>query len=217
MTPGGYVCLSVTDTGEGMDEETLARALEPFFTTKGVGKGTGLGLSMVQGLAEQSGGRLFLKSRLGEGTTAELLLPVASEPAAPAVDPRLQADGPARPAMRPLKVLVVDDDPLILVNAAAMLEELGHTVHEASSGAQALEILARVAAFDLVITDQAMPGMTGWQLSEAIKSRWPGVRVILATGYAELAPGASAGILRLSKPFGQRELADAVASAMGTA
>jgi PAS domain S-box-containing protein len=217
LKPGQYVCLSLTDTGQGMDEETLSRALDPFFTTKGVGKGTGLGLPMVLGLAEQSGGRFFLKSRPGEGTTAELLLPVASASVAPAVDRRLPADEQARP-MRPLKVLVVDDDPLILVNSAAMIEELGHTVDEASSGAQALEILGRAAAaFDLVITDQAMPGMTGWQLSETIKSRWPGVRVILATGYAELAPGASAEILRLSKPFGQGELADAVASVMGTA
>ena len=217
LSPGAYVCLSLTDTGEGMDEATLSRARDPFFTTKGVGKGTGLGLPMVAGLAEQSGGRLFLRSRPGEGTTAELLLPVASGAAQPVVDRRLHVGEPPRAAMRSLKVLVVDDDPLIVLNTSAMLEEMGHSVEEALSGEKALELLGRAAAFDLVITDQTMPGMTGLQLSEAIKSQWPGMRVVLATGYAELAPGAGVGLFRLSKPFGQGELADAVAAAMAAA
>ncbi|HEV2675195.1 MAG TPA: PAS domain S-box protein [Aliidongia sp.] len=217
LSPGQYVSLSLIDTGTGMDEATLSRALDPFFTTKGVGKGTGLGLPMVMGLAAQSGGRLFLESRLGQGTTAELLLPVASGHVRPVADRRLDSDEPARPAMRPLDILLVDDDPLIVINTSAMLEELGHRVREAVSGDQALEILDHAPPFDLVITDQAMPGMTGWQLSEEIRSRWPGLRVILATGYAELAPGAGTGLLRLSKPFSQRDLTDAIAGAMAKA
>jgi len=124
---GQYVCLSVTDTGEGMDEETIQRATEPFFTTKGVGKGTGLGLPMVHGLAEQSGGRLVIKSRKGQGTTVEILLPVASL----AMEPNVEDSGVLPKAVattRPLIVLAVDDDPLVLMNTAAMLEDLGHTV-----------------------------------------------------------------------------------------
>ena len=127
LKPGRYVCLSVTDTGEGMDEATLARAMEPFFTTKGVGKGTGLGLPMVQGLAQQSGGALVLKSTRGTGTTAELWLP-AAEPRSDAAASIVQAPAvePA-PAMRALCVLAVDDDPLVLLNTVAILEDLGHT------------------------------------------------------------------------------------------
>src|SRR5207249_6678390 len=111
LSAGRYVAISVSDTGEGMDEATLARATEPFFTTKGVGKGTGLGLSMIHGLAEQSRGRLVLKSRVGEGTTAEIWLPVAAEELTEVAKLR-----PAPPATRPftrlLSVLAVDDDPL---------------------------------------------------------------------------------------------------------
>jgi CheY-like chemotaxis protein len=185
--------------------------MEPFFTTKGVGKGTGLGLPMVSGLAEQSGGRLFLQSRVGEGTTAELWLPLAPPTAIPVVDRRLQpTGGPERPPGRSLTVLAVDDDALVLTNTAAMLEELGHRVFVASSGKQALEILGRENGVDLVVTDQAMPGMTGSQLAEAVRSRWPDTRLILATGYAELAPGTGVALPRLSKPFGQRELSEAI-------
>jgi len=211
LKPGHYLCLSVTDSGQGMDAVTLSRAMDPFFTTKGIGKGTGLGLPMVSGLAEQSGGRLFLQSRLGEGTTAELWLPIAPLAAIPAVDRRLQhAQGPERPPVRSLTVLAVDDDALVLTNTAAMLEDLGHRVFEASSGEQALEILGQESSVDLVLTDQAMPGMTGSQLAEAVRSRWPGTPVILATGYAELTPGTVPALLRLSKPFGQRELSEAI-------
>jgi len=107
-------------------------------------------------------------------------------------------------------VLAVDDDALVLTNTAAMLEDLGHRVFEASSGEQALEILGQESSVDLVLTDQAMPGMTGSQLAEAVRSRWPGTPVILATGYAELTPGTVPALLRLSKPFGQRELSEAI-------
>jgi len=211
LKPGRYICLSVTDSGEGMEAETLARAMDPFFTTKGVGKGTGLGLPMVLGLAQQSGGGLYLRSSPGTGTTAELWLPLAQAMAIPAIDRRQHhATEPELSPTRHLTVLAVDDDALVLVNTAAMLEDLGHRVFEASSGEQALEILGRESNVDLVITDQAMPGMTGLQLAKIVQSRWPDISLLLATGYAELAPGKGAGLARLSKPFGPRELAEII-------
>ena len=213
LKPGRYICLSVADTGEGMDEATLARAAEPFFTTKGIGKGTGLGLSMIHGMAEQSGGRLVLKSHQGEGTTAELWLPaVTTYVEVPNRDQPPAA--PAAAAVKPMVVLAVDDDVLVLMNTAAMLEDLGHKVFQAISGKKALEILKREKHVDLVIVDQAMPHMTGTQLIEAIRVDLPDLPILLATGYAELPPGTGVGIPKLSKPFSQQHLADAVAAAM---
>jgi PAS domain S-box-containing protein len=209
LKAGRYVCLSVTDDGCGMDEATLRRALEPFFTTKGVGKGTGLGLSMVHGMIQQSGGKFVLKSRKGEGTTAELWLPVA----ATAPD-HLQEQAGAKPLNGnegPLVILAVDDDALVLLNTAAMLEDLGHTVLEATSGRSALEIIRREDNIDLVITDQAMPHMTGSDLAAAIRTEKPHLPIILATGFAELPPGADEDLPKLSKPFLQHQLADAIA------
>src|SRR3954470_19389920 len=149
LKPGSYICLTVSDTGIGMDETTLRRAMEPFFTTKGLGKGTGLGLSMVHGLAEQSGGKLILRSRKGEGTRAEIWLPVAEAreagEAAHAAEP-----ASLRPALKRLSVMVVDDDPLVLMNTAALLEDLGHEVIEASCGQQALDLLNGGTAVDVV-------------------------------------------------------------------
>ena len=213
LPPGLYACLSVSDTGIGMDEGTLAHAIEPFFTTKGVGKGTGLGLPMVHGLAEQSGGRLRVASRSGEGTTAEMWLPAAiGQGGAPerALDRVAIADVHARR----LKILVVDDDDLVLMNTCAMLEDLGHAVLEAHSGVQALQILKREPGIDLLVTDQAMPNMTGLQLVAAAQGLEPALAVILATGYAELPPGADPSLGRLAKPFTQGELALAVDQAI---
>ena len=213
LKAGRYVCLSVTDEGHGMDEATRERALEPFFTTKGVGKGTGLGLSMVHGMIQQSGGRLVLKSRKGEGTTVELWLPVAA-----AASHHIHEAGDLPPAINgrkgPLVVLAVDDDALVLLNTSAMLEDLGHTVFEATSGKSALEIMRREAGIDLVITDQAMPNMTGSDLAAAIRAQKPHLPIILATGFAELPPGADEGLPKLSKPFRQHQLADAIARAV---
>jgi nitrogen-specific signal transduction histidine kinase len=209
LPPGAYVCLSVTDEGEGMDETILSRAMEPFFTTKGTGKGTGLGLSMVHGMAEQSGGRFILKSRKGEGTTAELWLPAAAAAEA-ALPPRL-AEITTDFAVRPLMVLAVDDDSLVLLNTAAMLEDLGHTALEASSGQAALDLLRQQGAVDLVIADYAMPHMTGTQLAQAIRAEWPQTPILLATGYAELPPGTVSDLPRLPKPFRQEDLARAIA------
>ena len=206
LKAGRYIRLSVTDTGEGMDQETLLKATEPFFTTKGVGKGTGLGLSMVHGFAEQSGGRLILHSQKGAGTTAELLLPVAktSEKPIPATP------APPAKALRPLTILAVDDDALVLMNTVHILEDLGHTVFEAYSGYEALEILRREDGIDLVVTDQAMPKMTGTELAKIIKREWPDIPVLLATGYADRVRGDDIGLPKLTKPYMQRELAEAI-------
>ncbi|MCF4127486.1 MHYT domain-containing protein [Methylobacterium sp. SyP6R] len=202
------LCLSVADTGTGMDEATLARAQEPFFTTKGVGRGTGLGLSMVHGLAAQSRGRLVLRSRPGTGTTAEIWLPVAAPEAASAPSPGEALSGrvPLRP-VAPQVVLVVDDDPLVLENTAAMLEDLGHRVIEARSGREALELMRRARTLDLVLTDHAMPEMTGLQLAARLAAERPALRLILATGYADLGPDEATSLPRLAKPYDQAALA----------
>lgn len=207
--PGHFVCISVKDTGSGMDEATLSRAMEPFFTTKGVGKGTGLGLSMVHGMVEQLGGTMALKSTVGEGTTAELWVPVAgSDSAASAGDSGAAAN--AAPDKRTHVVLAVDDDPLVLLNTVAILEDLGHIVFEAGSGSKALEILKREPRIDLVVTDQAMPNMTGVQLAENIRSQRPNMPIIVVTGYAELPSDAPSGLQKLSKPFREQDLENTI-------
>ena len=209
---GDFVVLSVTDQGEGMDADTLAKATEPFFTTKGVGKGTGLGLSMVHGLAQQSGGFLELKSTAGVGTTAEIWLPVTEAEGATALT--VVEAGSAEPRQG-LRVLAVDDDPLVLMNTVAMLEELGHEVFEAHSGPQALELLERQSV-DLVITDQGMPKMTGGELADKIHTAWPDLPILVATGYAELSDSKASHLPRLAKPFGQSDLISAIASTLGS-
>jgi PAS domain S-box-containing protein len=215
LAPGRYVRLAVTDTGQGMDAATIARATEPFFTTKGVGKGTGLGLSMVHGLVEQMNGRMAISSRKDHGTTIELWLPAA--PVITAELPAPLAQPPeAAPPPGPMRILAVDDDGLVLMNTVMMLEELGHHAIGTASAAEALEFLHRETV-DLVITDQAMPGMTGAQLAEILASEWPGLSVILATGYADLPDGVGAGLSILSKPFTLYELSAAVAPATATA
>jgi PAS domain S-box-containing protein len=210
LPPGQFACLSISDTGQGMDEATLARATEPFFTTKGIGKGTGLGLSMVDGLTGQSGGKLMARSALGRGTTIELWLPIAAHGLARASERDM--GGPTQAAAaRELCILAVDDDNLVLANMAVMLEDLGHKVIAVGSGAKAVEAIDSTPAIDLVVTDQAMPVMTGLQLIEKIRARRPALPVILATGYAEFPRGVDASIGRLAKPFTQRALADALA------
>jgi PAS domain S-box-containing protein len=203
LPPGAYVRLAVVDEGEGMDERTLARATEPFFTTKGVGKGTGLGLPMVHGLAEQSGGRLALYSQPGEGTRIELWLPQADE--ARALTSAAAALCSDARAVGSLTILAVDDDELVLTNIAAMLEDLGHRVIAAPSAEAALKALARQPV-DLVITDYAMPRTTGLTLAQEIATRFPALPVVLATGYAELPPGEGEALPRLAKPYSQAEL-----------
>jgi PAS domain S-box-containing protein len=211
LPPGAYACLAVSDTGHGMDEVTLAHATEPFFTTKGIGKGTGLGLSMVDGLTGQSGGKLIVQSVLGRGTTMELWFPITALADATGERNATEAAEKAQ-TERQLCILAVDDDSLVLANVAAMLEDLGHRVIAVGSGARAIEEIESTPAIDLVITDQAMPVMTGTQLIEFLRKRRPALPVILATGYAELPQGVSPSIGRLSKPFTQRALAEALAA-----
>jgi signal transduction histidine kinase len=205
LAPGRYLRVSVSDTGEGMDAETLTRATEPFFTTKGIGKGAGLGLSMVHGLAAQSGGLLRLKSQQGVGTVVDLVLPqAASLDAGWSESPGRSAPAPAQPA----RVVLVDDDPLVSAGTVAMLEDLGHHVIECNSALEALDALAADREVDLLITDHAMPQMTGVELAKIVRERYPRLPVVLATGYAELPPGAAelGALPRLAKPFRQSEL-----------
>ena len=211
---GDYVRLSFSDQGVGMDSDTLSRSIEPFFTTKGVGKGTGLGLPMVHGLAEQSGGRLVLESRPGQGTRIDLWLRQAADGQVPTPAP----PPPFGDSVigRPLTILAVDDDELVLTNTAAMLEDLGHRVLVAASADHALKVLAR-ATPDLVITDYAMPQVNGLELAHQIRVRRPGLPVVLATGYAELPPGMGDDLPRLAKPYGQAELAEVLKAVSGLA
>src|SRR5262249_1430462 len=161
---------AVSDTGHGMDAETLRKATEPFFSTKGLGKGTGLGLSMIHGLAVQLNGTLRLTSAVGKGTRAELWLPAAAVSVPERKARPLRSVGqPARRAT----ILVVDDDALIAMSTANMLEDLGHKVIEANSGALALDILQNDRRIDLLMTDYLMPRMNGAQLARAARELRP--------------------------------------------
>ena len=213
LSRGDYVRISVADTGEGMSEETLAKAMEPFFTTKGVGKGTGLGLSMVQGLTAQSGGSTRIESQLGKGTVVHLWLPRAKREDLPAAvfAPSLP---PEDVRHRQLRILLVDDDSLVSMNTAYMLMDLGHSVLEAPSAAHAIKLLESDAQFDVMITDYAMPGMTGLDLGTKVKKLKPKLPIILATGYAELPRHAPIGLCRLDKPYTQKQLAEALDTAV---
>ena len=209
LKPGAYVRLSVIDTGTGMDKATLARAVEPFYSTKEVGRGTGLGLSMVHGLAAQLGGAFVLTSELGEGTQADLYLPVADADAEPL---RPAATGPVT-SVRPLILLLVDDEELVRVGTAEMLREMGHTVHEAAGGAQAIAKLEAGLQVDAVITDYMMPRMNGAELARRVEALARGTPVLVVTGYAggEL----NLPLPQLAKPFRQADLAAALEQLVG--
>lgn len=214
LQAGAYVRVTVSDTGTGMDAATLARSTEPFFTTKEIGKGTGLGLSMIHGLAKQLNGSLRLESIPGQGTRASLWLPVSdrevgSEKAAPPIEVPQEAG-----AQVPAIILVVDDDPLIATSTTYLLEDLGHKVVEAGSGAAALDILRNGQRVDLLLTDYSMPRMTGLELATAARALRPDLPVILATGYAELPEGADTGIPQLRKPYQQQQLVTEIRKAL---
>ena len=211
IAPGDYVRISVIDEGTGMDSAVLGRAIEPFFSTKGVGKGTGLGLSMVHGLAAQLGGMLDLRSSPGQGTTAEIWLPIASEPAT--ID---EVDrGPVKAAARRATILLVDDEELVRGGTADMLSEIGYDVIEATSGADALRLVRDGLAPDLMITDYLMPGLNGVELIQAMRAIAPDTRVMLITGYSTIAEGPGASVPRLAKPFRHADLAQFVAELLG--
>jgi len=208
-----FVALIVRDNGIGMSPETLARATEPFFTTKGPGKGTGLGLSMAHGLAEQSGGRMEIMSNKGQGTTIELWLPLGVS-ARMAPSATAEADEPITTSPSGLSILVVDDDPLVLANTAALLEDLGHRVSAVDSGEAALGALRENQTFDILVTDQMMPGMTGTQLADIVKADQPALPVLLVSGYAELSKEGRP-LHTLAKPFTQQTLNMAIGEALG--
>jgi signal transduction histidine kinase len=212
LAAGEYVCITESDTGDGMDETTLKRATEPFFTTKGAGRGTGLGLSMVDGLVAQSGGAMRITSQIGVGTRIELWLPVCAD--TPVGRAPLPLPVPIE-EVRACRILVVDDDPIVASGTAAMLEDLGHIATEVSSGDAALQLLSSETAVDLVITDHAMPGMTGTELAACIRRRWPELPIVIATGYAEIPGESDLSLPRLSKPYRQQELAKMLAQLIG--
>jgi PAS domain S-box-containing protein len=209
LTRGDYVCISVADTGRGMDELTLQRAVEPFFTTKPTGHGTGLGLSMVHGLAAQSHGDLLLESAPGVGTTATIWLPVSHD----LVD-RSSAQQDEAEAVREnerITILLVDDEAVVRMGTAIMLSSLGYRVLEAASGKQALALFDEGVNVHIVITDYAMPEMTGEELAAAFRQRHPELPILIITGFASLQDRQASDLPRLSKPFRCAELEQKVA------
>jgi PAS domain S-box-containing protein len=210
LKPGAYLKVSVIDTGKGMTPDILKKAIEPFFSSKPLGKGTGLGLSMVHGLAVQLGGALQLSSTVGKGTTATLILPIATaapEPESPAhVAPKVN---------RSAVILFVDDDPLIAMSTMEMLEDLGHRVIGANSGPHALDIIRSEQRIDLMMTDHVMPGMTGIELAAASRQLRPSLPILLATGYADLPEGSQLDLPRLAKPYHQDQLRDRLDQLLG--
>jgi PAS domain S-box-containing protein len=210
LKSGRYLKLQVIDTGTGMTPEILKRAVEPFFSSKPLGKGTGLGLSMVHGLAVQLGGTLQLSSAPGKGTTATLVLPVATSA------PEAESPAPALSKVnRSAVILFVDDDPLIAMSTTEMLEDLGHRVIGVSSGLHALDIIRSAQPIDLMMTDHVMPGMTGIELAAASREVRPQLPILLATGYAELPEGAQLDLPRLAKPYHQDQLRDRLDQLLG--
>ncbi len=205
LPEGDYVRVSVADTGEGMDEETLRRAVEPFFSTKEVGKGTGLGLSMVHGLAVQSSGALRLSSKPGVATRADLWFPFTAEPAETPPLSGKEQGGPVSGT-----ILVVDDEELVRYATAEMLRAEGYRIVEATSAQEALRFLEERPDIDMLVTDHLMPGKTGVQLVEEVGRRWPTLPTLIITGYTvpERFPQ---HITRLVKPFRKAEIATAVA------
>ena len=209
LKPGLYVRLSVIDTGSGMDEITLQRAVEPFFSTKGFSRGTGLGLSMVHGLAAQLGGGMRIKSAPDQGTSVELWLPVSVTQTGLA---HRAADAAPKKIGRGA-ALLVDDDDLVRMSTADMLSDLGFEVLEARSGEEAIQLMERGAVPDVLVTDHVMPGMSGGELAIAARTLKPDLPVLVVSGYAEV-DGVSPELARLTKPFRNAELADSLSLLM---
>lgn len=206
LPPDHYAVVSVVDEGTGMDEETLANAFEPFFTTKAVGAGSGLGLSMVQGFAAQSGGTVLLASKLGEGTRAEIWLPLAdatpSEVAAPASPVPVTAQA---------RILLCDDDADARGAVAEILRGDGHAVREVGAAADALDLLAGGEEVDILITDYAMPGMNGADLLAEARRHRPRLRTLLISGHPAALRDEDRRATILAKPFTPAGLAGRIA------
>ncbi|BAI95435.1 hybrid sensor histidine kinase/response regulator [Sphingobium sp. TA15] len=214
VSPGQYVLISVSDTGEGMDEEVLSHAIEPFFTTKEVGRGTGLGLSMVYGFIKQSGGHIRVYSESGHGTTVKIYLPRFYGPL-PDNDTGV-AERTAPVCGGDETVLVCEDDDKVRAYTVDVLKELGYRVIEANDGAAALRALdAASQSIDLLFTDVILPGgMTGADIAQQARAQQPGLKVLFATGYARNAiihhGRLDPGVELLTKPFTYAELATKV-------
>jgi CheY-like chemotaxis protein len=201
VTPGRYVVVSVSDTGQGMSREVQAKIFDPFFTTKERGKGTGLGLAMVFGIIKQLGGHIFVYSEPGRGTTFKIFLPVS----------QAAVEKPSELSLPPLPqgnetILVVDDEPSLKTLVTAILRPLGYTMLEAGSGAEAMEISdAFSERIDILLTDVIMPGMNGKELAEAITARRPETRVIYMSGYTDNAIAhhgvLDPGVVLIEKPI----------------
>ncbi len=212
IADGDYIKVAVADTGVGMDADTLRRAVEPFFTTKEAGRGTGLGLSSVHGLAAQSGGDFVLESAPDRGTVATLWLPVSRD-AVSFVDREAPEDA-ALPRGTSARVLLVDDEDLARSGTAEMLIDAGYMVKEASSPRQALDMITSGLEIDVLVTDHAMPGMTGVDLAREIRIIRPQLPVLMITGFANMTTGDAGGLPRLDKPFRQIDLARAMISVL---
>ena len=211
LRPGDYVLISVVDSGEGMTEEILSKAVEPFFTTKEIGKGSGLGLSMVHGMATQSGGGLRIDSRVGRGTTVNVYLPRARRPSATA----RERETSSATVHEEATILVVDDDPDVREVAVSSLESCGYHLLAAENGLAALDVLAGPERVDLLLVDMAMPGMNGVEVIRRARERYPRLRALLVSGYADIAAFSPAeGDLVLQKPYRLARLADSVAEAL---
>jgi signal transduction histidine kinase len=210
VTPGQYVMVAVTDVGAGIAPDILQKVFDPFFTTKPTGKGTGLGLSMVYGFAKQSGGHVRIYSELGRGTAVKLYLPRHFGSLAEAT---ARSRGPALPtaAARTETVLVVEDEDRVRQMSCEVLRELGYTVHEASSGEQALRLFNSLGRVDVLFTDVVMPGMTGRQLADTLLQQTPTLKVLYTTGYTKNAVVHNGvldhGVAFLPKPFTVEDLA----------
>jgi len=207
LAPGTYVAIAVSDTGTGMDEEVAARAFEPFFTTKDAGKGTGLGLSMVYGFARQSGGHATLKSRLGTGTSVEILLPLAAHGSEVVVESKAEAESRGAET-----VLLVEDDDEVRVATTKLLTGLGYRVIGAQDGATALMLVQRQQGLDLLLTDVVLgTGMSGPELAREARRLRPDLKVLFVSGYVRDAAAFEHGLDQdahfLPKPFQKDELA----------
>jgi CheY-like chemotaxis protein len=210
---GEYVVISVTDTGSGMTKEVLAKAFEPFYTTKEIGKGSGLGLSQVLGFAKQSGGGVRIETRLGEGTSVKVYLPRAAS--IDVAGAAASSIGAIQHHRKGKKIVLVDDDSAVREVTASMLRELGYVVLESASGGAALDLLDREANVDLVLLDFAMPGMTGIEVARKLHSKFPSLPVLFITGYADKTALGEVGEARIiKKPFVGGELANKVSAAL---
>ena len=213
LPPGRYALLEVTDTGCGIPPEVLPRLFEPFFTTRPGQGGTGLGLATVQGIVAQSGGRITVESEPGAGTRFRIHLPRQEAPAAlpPAPAAAAAAIGSAGPI-----VLVEDEDTLRRL-AERVLARAGHAVLPADGAEGALALLDGAPQPAALVSDVAMPGMDGVALARRLRTRWPGLPVVLLSGYAEAALGADLageGLHFLAKPYAPAELLAALAVAL---